>query len=164
MRNIAVVLAGGFGQRLGDATPKQFLKLAGKKVIEHTIDVFQNHPLIDEIVVVSNPNYVQEVENILVKNEYSKMKKILKGGKERYHSSLAAINAYEEEVNMIFHDAVRPLVNDRIITDCINALKTYNAVDVAIKTTDTIIQVDVEYQLVSICVMGRLRKLLNVLR
>ena len=102
MRNIAVVLAGGFGQRLGDATPKQFLKLAGKKVIEHTIDVFQNHPLIDEIVVVSNPNYVQEVENILVKNEYSKMKKILKGGKERYHSSLAAINAYEEEVNMIF--------------------------------------------------------------
>lgn len=144
MRNIAVVLAGGFGQRLGDATPKQFLKLAGKKVIEHTIDVFQNHPLIDEIVVVSNPNYVQEVENILVKNEYSKMKKILKGGKERYHSSLAAINAYEEEVNMIFHDAVRPLVNDRIITDCINALKTYNAVDVAIKTTDTIIQVDVE--------------------
>lgn len=44
-------------------------------MIEHTIDVFQNHPLIDEIVVVSNPNYVQEVENILVKNEYSKMKK-----------------------------------------------------------------------------------------
>lgn len=63
--------------------------------------MFPNHPLIDEIVVVSNPNYVQEVENILVKNEYSKMKKILKGGKERYHSSLAAINAYEEEVNMI---------------------------------------------------------------
>ena len=54
MRNIAVVLAGGFGQRLGDATPKQSLKLAGKKVIEHTIDVFQN------------PNYVQDVDNILV--------------------------------------------------------------------------------------------------
>lgn len=81
----------------------------------------------------------QEVENILLKNEYSKMKKILKGGKERYHSSLAAINAYEEEVNMIFHDAVRPLVNDRIISVVFNALKTYNAVDVAIKTTDTII-------------------------
>ena len=119
--------------------------------------------------VVSNPNYVQEVENILVKNEYSKMKKILKGGKERYHSSLAAINAYEEEVNMIFHDAVRPLVNDRIISDCINALKTYNAVDVAIKTTDTIIQlmrrtILPEYLLGSICVTDRLRKLLSVLR
>lgn len=47
-------------------TPKQFLKLAGKKVIEHTIDVFQNHPLIDEIVVVSNPNYVAGGREYLV--------------------------------------------------------------------------------------------------
>ncbi len=52
MRNIAVILAGGSGQRLGENIPKQFLKIAGKKVIEHTITVFQNHSLIDEIVVV----------------------------------------------------------------------------------------------------------------
>lgn len=142
MKNIAVILAGGIGQRLGDSTPKQFLKVAGKKVIEHTIDVFQNHPHIDEIVIVSNSDYVQEVENLAVKNEYSKLKKILQGGKERYHSSLAAINAYNDEVNLIFHDAVRPLVNDRIISDCILALEKYNAVDVAIPTTDTIIKVD----------------------
>lgn len=142
MKNIAVILAGGTGQRLGDTTPKQFLKIAGKKVIEHTLDVFQNHPLIDEIVVVSNPNHIQEMENIAVKNEYSKLKKILQGGKERYHSSLSAINAYEEEVNLIFHDAVRPLVNERIISDCVIALEKYNAVDVAIPTTDTIIKID----------------------
>ena len=142
MKNIAVILAGGIGQRLGDSTPKQFLKVAGKKVIEHTIDVFQNHPHIDEIVIVSNSDYVQEVENLAVKNEYSKLKKILQGGKERYHSSLAAINAYNDEVNLIFHDAVRPLVNDRIISDCILALEKYNAVDVAIPTTDTIIKVE----------------------
>jgi len=142
MKNIAVILAGGTGQRLGDSVPKQFLKVAGKKVVEHTLDVFQNHPQIDEIVVVSNPNYIQEVENLVVKNEYSKLKKILRGGKERYHSSLAAVNAYDEEVNLIFHDAVRPLVNDRIISDCIMALGKYNAVDVAIPTTDTIIKVD----------------------
>lgn len=142
MKNIAIILAGGTGQRLGDNTPKQFLKLAGKKVIEHTLDVFQNHPLIDEIAVVSNPLYITEVESILLKNQYTKLKKILSGGKDRYHSSLAAIRAYTEEVNLIFHDAVRPLVNDRIISDCIMALEKYNAVDVAIKTTDTIIQVD----------------------
>ncbi|MGN0035931.1 MAG: 2-C-methyl-D-erythritol 4-phosphate cytidylyltransferase [Bacteroidaceae bacterium] len=142
MRNIAVILAGGTGQRLGDSVPKQFLKVAGKKVIEHTLDVFQNHPLIDEIAVVSNPSYVNEVEEIAMKNGYTKLKKILQGGQERYHSSLSAIEAYEEEVNLIFHDAVRPLVNQRIITDCIRALDTYHAVDVAIKTTDTIIQVD----------------------
>jgi len=144
MKNIAVILAGGTGQRLGDPVPKQFLKVAGKKVIEHTLDVFQNHPLIDEITVVSHPHHVSEVEMLLVKNHYTKMKKILQGGKERYHSSLAAINAYGmgEDINLIFHDAVRPLVNDRIISDCISALETYNAVDVAIKTTDTIIQTD----------------------
>lgn len=142
MKNIAIILAGGTGQRLGDSMPKQLLKVAGKKVIEHTLDVFQNHPQIDEIAVVSHPHHINEVETLMMKNHYTKLKKILRGGKERYHSSLAAINAYdtEEEINLIFHDAVRPLVNDRIISDCILALKTYNAVDVAIKTTDTIIQ------------------------
>ena len=125
MRNIAIILAGGTGQRLGDAIPKQFLKVAGKKVIEHTLDVFQNHPQIDEIAVVSNPAFVNDVENIVIKNSYTKLKRILQGGKERYHSSLAAINAYDgdEEFNLIFHDAVRPLVNDRIISDCIQALE-----------------------------------------
>ncbi|QJE27330.1 bifunctional cytidylyltransferase/SDR family oxidoreductase [Parabacteroides distasonis] len=144
MKNIAVILAGGTGQRLGDPVPKQFLKVAGKKVIEHTLDVFQNHSLIDEIAVVSHPHHVSDVEALQIKNHYTKLKKILQGGKERYHSSLAAINAYDmgEEINLIFHDAVRPLVNDRIISDCISALETYNAVDVAIKTTDTIIQTD----------------------
>ena len=144
MKNIAIILAGGTGQRLGDTIPKQFLKVAGKKVIEHTLDVFQNHPQIDEIAVVSNPNFVNEIENIAIKNNYTKLKKILQGGKERYHSSLSAINAYDgdKEINLIFHDAVRPLVNDRIISDCIAALDKYKAVDVAIKTTDTIIKVN----------------------
>lgn len=142
MKNIAIILAGGTGQRLGNSIPKQFLKVAGKKVIEHTLDVFQNHPQIDEIAVVSHPHHINEVETLLIKNHYTKLKKILQGGKERYHSSLAAINAYDmgEEINLIFHDAVRPLVNNRIISDCISALEIYNAVDVAIKTTDTIIQ------------------------
>lgn len=144
MRNIAIILAGGSGKRLGIDMPKQFLKVAGKKVIEHTLDVFQNHPQIDEIAVVSHPHHIVEVEALLVKNGYTKLKKILRGGEERYHSSLAAINAYDTgmETNLIFHDAVRPLVNDRIISDCISALEFYNAVDVAIAATDTIIQTD----------------------
>ncbi len=141
MKNVAVILAGGSGHRLGVTLPKQFLKIAGKRVIEHTLDVFQNHPLIDEIVVVSNPLYIQTVEELSIANSFTKLKKILLGGDERYHSSLAAIRAYEGDVNLIFHDAVRPLVNERIITDCIQALETYNAVDVVIKTTDTIIRV-----------------------
>lgn len=141
-KNIAVILAGGKGVRLGGERPKQFLKIAGKKVMEHTLSVFQEHPLIDEIIVVSNADYIRDVEEISVVNTFSKVTKILAGGEERYHSSLAAIKAYEgEEVNLIFHDAVRPLVSQRIISDCIAALEKYNAVDVAVKTTDTIIAV-----------------------
>lgn len=143
MKNIAVILAGGSGSRLGNDVPKQFLKVAGKQVIEHTLDVFENCAQIDEICVVSKADYVNDVETLVVKNQYKKVKKVLNGGKERYHSSLAAINAYtDDDVNLIFHDAVRPLINERIINDCIEALKTYNAVDVATKTTDTIISVD----------------------
>lgn len=141
--NIAIILAGGSGTRMGNDVPKQFLKVAGKQVIEHTIDVFENCSLIDEICIVSKADFVSDVESLVVRNQYNKVKKILQGGKERYHSSLAAINAYaDDDINLIFHDAVRPLLSPRIINDCIEALKQYNAVDVAIKTTDTIISVD----------------------
>ncbi len=141
--NIAVILAGGSGSRFGRDLPKQFLKVAGKKVIEHTIDVFEHNDLIDEVAVVTRPEFIADVEQLVVNNHYGKVRKILVGGKERYHSSLSAINAYTDSTdNLIFHDAVRPLVNDRIINDCIAALKEYDAVDVAIPVADTIIQVD----------------------
>ena len=141
--NIAVVLAGGSGLRLGNDQPKQFLKVAGKKVIEHTIEAFESAENIDEICIVSRIDYIHEVENLVINNGYKKVKKILAGGKERYDSSLAAINAYtNNDDNLLFHDAVRPLITERIIDDCIKALQQYNAVDVAVKTTDTIIQVN----------------------
>lgn len=141
--NIAVILAGGSGSRFGDATPKQFLKVAGKKVIEHTIEVFEKHELIDEICVVSRPDYIGEVEQMVVVNQYKKVRKVLAGGETRYYSSIAAINAYtNDDDNLLFHDAVRPLLPNRIIDDCIKALEKFNAVDVAIKSTDTIVEVD----------------------
>lgn len=144
IRNIAIVLAGGVGSRLGLSTPKQFFKVAGKMVIEHTLDTFERNPHIDEIVVVSNPVYVSDVENIVLRNGWKKVKKILKGGKERYDSSLSAIHAYEggEEVNLVFHDAVRPLVSQRIIDDVCDALKTYEAIDVTVPAVDTIIEAE----------------------
>lgn len=143
MKNIAVILAGGSGSRLGGDLPKQFLKVAGKKIIEHTIDVFEHNKLIDEIAIVSKEEYISDVEQLVISNHYKKVAKILCGGVERYHSSLSAINAYtNDEDNLLFHDAVRPLVNDRIINDCIAALSQFNAVDVAIRTTDTIIQLN----------------------
>ncbi len=142
-KNVAVILAGGNGSRFGQDLPKQFLKVAGKKVIEHTIDVFEHNDLIDEIAVVTRSEFIADVEQLVVNNHYGKVRKILVGGKERYHSSLSAINAYTDDTdNLIFHDAVRPLVNNRIINDCIDALQKYDAIDVAIPVADTIIQVD----------------------
>jgi len=145
-KNIAIILAGGVGSRFGFNIPKQFAKVAGKTIIEHTIELFQNNSLIDEICVVIKSEFIDNMENIIVNNNYSKVKKILKGGDERKDSSLVAIHSYSlekesDDYNMIFHDAVRPFVTDKIIEECINALKHYLVVDVAIPATDTIIEV-----------------------
>lgn len=145
MRNIGIILAGGIGARSGLVMPKQFFKVAGKTVMEHTIDTFERHPKIDEMALVVNEMYLHDVEAMILRNGWKKVKKILLGGKERYHSSLAAIRAYDNaEDNLIFHDAVRPLLSQRIIDDVIEAMNHYNAVDVAVPATDTIIQVDEE--------------------
>lgn len=143
-KNIAIILAGGSGTRLGLELPKQFLKVAGKTILEHTVSAFQNHHGIDEIAIVGNPAFLHLIEDYVLKNKWSKVKKILNGGDERYDSSLSAIKAFEKEgnVNLIFHDAVRPLVSQRIITDNIEALESYEAVDTAISSADTIIQLE----------------------
>lgn len=142
-KNIAVILAGGIGSRMEMELPKQFLKVAGKSVLEHTVQSFQNHKLIDEIAIVSHPFYISQVENYILQNNWTKVKRILKGGAERYHSSLSAIEAYADTpaVNLIFHDSVRPLVSDKIIMDVVQALENYSAVDTAIPSADTIIRV-----------------------
>lgn len=159
MKNIAVILAGGSGTRLGEPLPKQFIKLAGKKVIEHTIGVFQSHPLIDEICVVVHGDYIREMDTIRLTGAFDKLRKVLRGGRERYESSLAAIRAYEDEgeCNLIFHDSVRPMVSTAIIDDCIQALGQYEAVDVAVPTTDTIIEVNSRDEIVSVPPRARLR-------
>lgn len=145
-KNVAVILAGGIGERFGLDIPKQFSKVAGKPVIAHTIDVFEKHSGIDEIAVVIHPSYVNYMETMILKSQWTKVKKLLCGGKERYESSLAAIRSYELEgngnINLIFHDAVRPLISSDIISEVVTALNDYNAVDVAIPAVDTIIKVD----------------------
>ena len=145
--NVAVILAGGVGSRLDSSHPKQFFKVAGKTVIEHTIDVFEGNGLIDEIAVVMNPAYMATMEEIVLKNGWRKVKKLLKGGSERYFSSLAAIEAYagRRGVNLIFHDAVRPLINNRVIEETVRALEHWNAVDVAVPAVDTIISTEGDF-------------------
>lgn len=140
--NVAIILAGGSGSRVGGDRPKQFLEIAGKMIIEHTIEAFHRNERIDEIAIVSRQDYVEEVKAMVERDGYTKVKHVLCGGKERYHSSLAALEAYPDDSDcLLFHDCVRPLVSQRIINDCLDALNRYDAVDVAIPATDTIIEI-----------------------
>lgn len=147
--NVAVLLAGGSGRRMGGAEPKQFIHIAGRTILEHSIRAFALHPAIDRILIVSHADFIERVRDIAA--PYAKVQEILRGGRERYESTLAAIaalqpgpgqSAPEPDIRLLIHDAVRPLVSARIITDCIEALSHHRAVDVAIPCTDTIVEVD----------------------
>lgn len=143
--NIAVLLAAGTGLRMQSDTPKQFLKIAGKMVIEHTLEAFQNHPMINAICIVHHPQHCSTIEPMTNNKQFNKINKIICGGKYRTDSTKAAFNLYNSHVNLIIHDAVRPMVTARIITDTVTALQKYNAVAVAIPAIDTIMQVEKEH-------------------
>lgn len=139
-----MILSGGSGSRFGGALPKQFTKLAGKAIIEYTIDVFQSSDDIDEIFIVSQTHHINRTWDLIKKNKWSKIKGVVTGGAERFdstYSALTALNGYADECNILFHDAVRPLVDQNIISNCIVALKDFQAVDVVIPSTDTIVEV-----------------------
>ncbi|WP_126994235.1 2-C-methyl-D-erythritol 4-phosphate cytidylyltransferase [Thermosipho globiformans] len=146
-----IILAGGSAERFGGPLPKQFLKLAGKMVIEHTIDIFEKHPLIDEIYIVVNPNYVYLVEDLLKRSNYKKVSKILRGGKTRQESTKIGVFAIPEKDGFVLiHDAVRPFVSHQIIDQVIEKLSSYEAVDVAISSSDTIIRKNDNNEIVEI--------------
>ncbi len=140
--NIAIVLAGGVGSRMGLDKPKQFLEMAGRTILEHSVAAFEQNGDIAEVAIVVHPLYVTDVENLVRRNNWRKVKHVLQGGKERYDSTLAALRAYTgQDVNLIFHDAVRPLVSQRIISDVCRALLEYEAVNVTLPAIDTIVEV-----------------------
>ena len=143
LKNYAIILASGTGTRYSNETPKQFVKIAGKTVLEHTIELFEKNSLIDLIIVVITPDYREFAEEIINKNSYHKIYSLVNGGETRKESSYLGISSInEEEANVIIHDCARPFLSQKIIEDCINALEKYSAVDTAIPTADTIIKVD----------------------
>ena len=146
-RHIAVVLAGGSGRRMGGNMPKQYMQLAGRTVLEYSIEAFDAHPLIDEVAVVVHPDYRAEVEAMVQCCGWRKVRRILDGGAERSDSSLAAIRAYASDgdaasVRLLFHDAARPLVTARMIDNVCRALNKYEAVGTGLASVDTMMEVD----------------------
>ncbi len=159
LRNIAVLLAGGVGTRVGLDIPKQLIKIAGRPIMEHTLAVLNAHDDVDEIIIMMAPGHLDAVREIVRSGDYEKVSQILEGADTRNDTTLRALAALPEgECNVLLHDAVRPLVSDRIITDCFRALETHNAVDVAIPSADTIIEVDAENTIRDIPPRANLRR------
>lgn len=153
MYNIAVILAGGIGARVGGNTPKQLLPLQdGKSVLEHAVDAFEQSPHIDEVCIVMHSDYIAHAEQMLLANAWQKVRHIIPGGKERWESSVNAIRQVRGEennsqlpiancqntINLLLHDAARPFVSQEIISNVCQALEEHEAVVVAIPSTDTV--------------------------
>lgn len=145
MTNVAVILAGGMGTRVGSNTPKQLIPLSdGRSVLEHSVDAFEAASCIDEIVIVMHPEWMKEAEELCRRNTWQKVRQIIAGGSERWESSWHAIQAFSgqlSDISLWLHDAARPFVSQRILSDVAEALETHAAVTVAVPVTDTLYKV-----------------------
>ena len=127
----AIILAAGQSSRLNTNTPKPFLKINGKRILDYSIKIFENH--VDEIIIVVPHKWEQDIQN-----EHPKHFVII-GGKTRKESSYQGlINCNKKTSKVLIHDAARPFVKNQIIIDCIDKLNEFDAVTTAIKPVDTI--------------------------
>ncbi|MEL7938075.1 bifunctional cytidylyltransferase/SDR family oxidoreductase [Pseudomonas delhiensis] len=158
---IAVVLAGGRGLRFGSELPKQFVKLAGRMVIEHTVEVFEHSPAVEQIVLVVPGGYESVLWEAATRNGWRKVAKIVAGGRDRADSTASAIAALDgqpEQARILIHDAARPLLDQPTIVRCLDALERYDAVDVVVPASDTIVEVAGEGHIRDIPDRSRLRR------
>lgn len=142
--NIAIILAGGSGTRMGSDVPKQFIDIYGKPLIIHTIEAFDINPNIDYIAVICKNEFKEDLTIWIRKYGISKVKWIVDGGNTRQESVYNGINQLSDFCSnqdiVVIHDAARPLISQRIINENIESAKINKAVDTVIPTTDTIIR------------------------
>jgi 2-C-methyl-D-erythritol 4-phosphate cytidylyltransferase len=137
---VAVVLGGGAGTRFGAARPKQLLTLAGKTLVEHCVAAFASAPGIDEVLLVMGPGFTDEAAKLVG----DQVTAVIEGGVSRADSvrnALAYLSARyaPDSTGVLFHDAARPLVDQRVIADCVAALREHDAIGTAVPTSDTIV-------------------------
>lgn len=135
-----VIPAAGQGKRMGTKESKQYLLLEDKPIFIHTLQVFEEHPEIDEIVVVVQEEERERVKAMIKEAGMSKVKKIVLGGKERQDSVYQGLLVSECEWVLV-HDAVRPFIESETITEVIQKVKEKDAVVVAVPSKDTIKEV-----------------------
>ena len=140
--NIAVILAGGKGVRMGTERPKQFLEIDGTPVIVTTAKIFEEHPGIDAIYIICLKEHCIFLRDLLKKYGFKKVKDILPGGETRQASSFIAVD-YLYRLHapgdiVLIHDAARPGVDSRIISENIAAAEKNGACNTVIPSQDTI--------------------------
>lgn len=144
-----VIFAGGSGSRMKTTTkPKQFLELHGKPIIIHTIEHFENHSEIDQIVVVCIEGWFEELQKMLTKFQITKVKAIVPGGKTGQMSIFNGLQAIQElkfpneNDIVLIHDGVRPLIDEDIITRNIESVRKNRTAITVKPVIETVIQVD----------------------
>lgn len=135
MQNIALIIAGGYGQRMGQDIPKQFLNVQDKPVILYTLAAFQKHPCIDGIVVVCVEGWEKILDTYCRQYAITKLENIVSGGSNGQESIWKGVqdiaSRHENEDLVLVHDAIRPLVSEEMISDCIRVAGQFgNAVSV----------------------------------
>lgn len=139
--NIAIIFAGGTGTRMNTkSVPKQFLELHGKPVLIYTLEHFDRHPEIDQIVLVCLESWIDYAKRILKKFQITKVTKIVPGGTTGQESiwngiAVAHENSMDENDIVLIHDGVRPLIDADTITRCLSCVKEHGN---AITTTPAI--------------------------
>lgn len=134
----AVVLAGGSGRRMKSTIPKQYMILNGRPMITYGLEAFEKSP-VDQIVLVTGEDEVEFCRNeIVAAYGFEKVKAVVPGGKERYHSVYEGLKALEGCSHVLIHDGARPLISQRIIQAALEGAFRYRACVVGMPVKDTI--------------------------
>jgi 2-C-methyl-D-erythritol 4-phosphate cytidylyltransferase len=145
--NVALLLAGGTGSRLGADMPKQYIEVAGKPVISYSMETLLNHNEIDAIQIVASKKWHKQIEKWLSENDLSnktgkKFRGFSKTGENRQLSILNGLEDIKEYAEMtdyvLIHDAARPMISGELITRCLNEVKEYDGVIPVLPMTDTV--------------------------
>lgn len=143
--NIAVILAGGNGVRMGTVDkPKQFIEVYGKPLFIYTLETLEASEYIDKIIIACHKDWKEDVEIWIRKYDITKVRFIVEGGATRQESSYRALKKLGEICTsddvVVIHDAARPLVSGRILEDNVKGALEYGAVDTVICASDTIVK------------------------
>lgn len=126
-KNIAVIFAGGSGVRMGSGTPKQFLEVNGKPIIIHTLDIFEEHPLIDSIYISCKEDYIYKLKKYIDRFWIKKVRDIVTGGKTGLDSIFNGLKAAKKQNDdddiVLIHDGVRPCIDSSLIDLVIKNVK-----------------------------------------